>query len=149
MSLWLRPAEPMDAAAVAAILGAFVDQTPWMPRLHSRAEDIAHCGQMIDRGWVTIAMTADRVAGFLARDGDEINSLYIAPGSRRQGVGRQLIEDAKAQVDRLVLWTFVANVGALRFYDRMGFVELSRGTGAGNEEGLLDVQLAWTRGSTA
>ena len=149
MSLWLRPAEPMDAAAVAAILGAFVDQTPWMPRLHSRAEDIAHCGQMIDRGWVTIAMTADRVAGFLARDGDEINSLYIAPGSRRQGVGRQLIEDAKAQVDRLVLWTFVANVGALRFYDRMGFVELSRGTGAGNEEGLPDVQLAWTRGSTA
>ena len=57
MSLTLRPATPTDAGAVGAILSEFVDDTAWMPRIHTRAEDLAHAGDLITRGWVTVAET--------------------------------------------------------------------------------------------
>jgi hypothetical protein len=41
-----------------------------------------------------------------------------------------------------MLWTFVANAGARRFYAREGFVEARRTEGE-NEEGLPDVLLTW------
>ena len=46
-----------------------------------------------------------------------------------------------------MLWTFVANAPARRFYAREGFVEVRR-TGGENEEGLPDVLLKWRAGVT-
>ena len=46
--------------------------------------------------------------------------------------------------DRLELWTFQANHGALRFYVREGFTEGQR-TDCANDEGLADVNLVWER----
>ena len=143
MSLTLRPATPTDAGAVGAILSEFVDDTPWMPRIHTRAEDLAHAGDLIARGWVTVAET-DGVQGFLARDGEDIQALYLTAPARGQGIGRALIEDAKARSPRLMLWTFVANEGARRFYDTHGFREVTRTTGD-NDEGLPDIRLLWER----
>ena len=51
----LRPARSTDAGAVGAILSEFAATTEWMPKLHTGAEDIAHAGALIDRGWVTVA----------------------------------------------------------------------------------------------
>ena len=52
----LRPANSMDAGAVGAILFEFIDTTAWMPRVHTRAEDLAHAARMIELGWVTVAL---------------------------------------------------------------------------------------------
>ena len=46
----IRVAHPLDAGAVVRILSEFIDTTDWMPRLHSRAEDLGFAGTMIDRG---------------------------------------------------------------------------------------------------
>ena len=54
----LRPARTTDAGRVGAILSAFIDDTPWMPRIHTRAEDLSFAGMMIDRGWITVAEVA-------------------------------------------------------------------------------------------
>lgn len=140
----LRAARSTDAGKLGAILSGFVEATPWMPRLHSRAEDIAFAGTMIDRGWVTVA-EAGEVLGFVARDGDEVTCLYTAPQAQGQGVGKALIAHAKSGRDRLELWTFQANAGARRFYRREGFAEVAQGDGAGTDEGLPDVQLVWQR----
>ncbi|MGY9046581.1 hypothetical protein P775_10795 [Puniceibacterium antarcticum] len=147
MSLVLRPARSTDAGKLGAMLTAAVLENPWKPRLHSGAEDISFVGVMIDRGWVTVAEDSDEQVplGFIARDRDEVNALFIAPPARNSGVGRALLEHAKAASDALTLWTFQANEGAQRFYRREGFIELRRTDGRDNEERLPDVLLRWQR----
>ena len=141
----LRPARDLDAGAVGAILSAFIDQTDWMPRIHTRAEDLAHAAALIRRGWVTVAERDGRVLGFVARQDDDVQALFVAQDAQGAGIGSALLTQAKQARDRLVLWTFLANAGARRFYDRHGFAELERGDGSGNEEGLPDVRLEWRR----
>lgn len=141
----LRPAQPTDAGTVGAILSAFIDETPWMPRLHSRAEDIGFAGHMIEQGWVTVAEEAGAVTGFLARNADDIHALYVAPAVRGQGCGTALLGAAQSQTEALTLWTFQANIRAQAFYRTHGFVEVERTDGSGNDEGLPDIRLIWQR----
>jgi len=139
----LRPANALDAGRTGWILHRFALDTPWMPVLYSEAETISFCGVMIDRGWVTVAEQEGRVVGFLARDGAEICSLYLAPGSCGQGIGKALLRQAKAAQPELWLNVFEANTSARRFYQREGFQQGARGTGQDNEEGLPDIRLDW------
>ncbi|OIQ44877.1 MAG: GNAT family N-acetyltransferase [Roseobacter sp. MedPE-SW] len=139
----VRPANALDAGRTGWILYRFAQDTPWMPVLHSEAETISFCGVMIDRGWVTVAEQEGRVVGFLARDGAEICSLYLAPGSCGQGIGKALLQEAKAAQPQLWLQAFVANSGARRFYQREGFHQGARGAGQDNEEGLPDIRFDW------
>ncbi|WP_321831583.1 GNAT family N-acetyltransferase [Thalassovita sp.] len=156
MTATLRAATPLDAGAVGAILHGFNRDTAWMPKLYSEAETISFASVMIDRGWVRVAecetdRQAERetVIGFIARDGAEICSLYLTPDAQGQGIGVQLLEEAKAQSSVLELWAFEANKDARRFYVREGFQEVARSDGARNEEGLPDVRLRWQRGVAA
>jgi len=145
----LRPAVPLDAGAVGGILSEFIDRTPWMPRLHSRAEEIAFADAMIARGWVTVAEGGSGVAGFMAREGAEVHALYVAGAARRTGCGRALIAAAQARAARLELWCFAANAPARAFYAAQGFTERQRTDGARNDEKLPDIRLAWDRGAAA
>ncbi|WP_264212684.1 GNAT family N-acetyltransferase [Leisingera thetidis] len=143
MILSLRPAAPLDAGAAGDILYRFQQDTKWMPKLYTSAEAISFCGMMIDRGWVTVAVRDGRVQGFLARDGAEVCSLYLAPGACGQGAGKALLDAAKSASPRLTLRTFSANIRAQKFYRREGFAETGRGDGADNEEGLPDIAYEW------
>lgn len=75
-------------------------------------------------------------------------SMWVAPGARRGGVGVALI-DAVAEwargwgAQRIVLWVFGANEGALRFYERIGFHVLPEGPDAesGRAFGALAMEL--------
>lgn len=141
----LRPAHPLDAGRVAAILSDWVDATPWLPRVHTRGEDLAHAGMLIDRGWVRIAEAGGAVAGFLARDGADIHALYVAQTARSRGIGSALLAEAQAASARLSLWTFEANTAAHRFYEAAGFTVAARTDGAGNDEHLPDRRYDWSR----
>jgi GNAT superfamily N-acetyltransferase len=144
----LRLARSTDAGTVGAILSEFVDKTAWMPRIHTRAEDLAHAARMIDFGWVTVSEQDGDVLEFAARNSAEINALYVAQTARGSGIGAVLLSDAQANSERLDLWTFQANTGAQRFYLRHGFSELSRTDGAENDEKLPDIRLVWNRKDT-
>lgn len=140
----IRDARPTDAGKIAAIMTEANAAPDWKPHLHSAAQDVAFCGRMIDRGWVRVAVAADRaILGFIARDGEEVDALYVAAPARGHGIGKALIADAKARVARLELWTFQRNTGAQRFYEREGFAEVTRTDGADNQEKLPDVRYAW------
>jgi GNAT superfamily N-acetyltransferase len=141
----LRMARDLDAGAVGAILSEFVDTSDWMPRIHSRAEDIAHAARMIDLGRVHVAEEDGAVVGFCARNGEDLDALYVAAKNRGHGVGTTLLIHAQDAVERLELWTFQANEAAQRFYLRHGFVELQRTDGSGNDERLPDIQYEWQR----
>lgn len=52
-----------------------------------------------------------------------------------RGIGTLLMERAKAQLGSPVrLYTFQANAGARRFYERHGFRAITPGDGSGNEK---------------
>jgi len=112
--------------------------------------------------------SGDRRAWFLARTGDAaaadalglvqarrrppsdclVFSMWVAPAARRGGVGVALI-DAVAEwarswgAQRIVLWVFGANEGALRFYERIGFRVVPEGPDAesGRAFGALAMEL--------
>ncbi|MCC1491948.1 GNAT family N-acetyltransferase [Cognatishimia sp. F0-27] len=119
-----------------------------MPRVHTRAEDLAHAAGLIDRGWVRVACVSRQVVGFLARENHFVHALYIAPEQQRCGLGQTLLADAQAASDTLELWTFEANHGAQRFYERAGFVLVERGDGSTNDEGIADRRYVWESAST-
>lgn len=157
MSLHLRPARVLDAGAMGDILYGFQAELYGGPKLYSGAEAIADCGEMIARGWVTVAETVDetgtegagaRVAGFLACDGLEVCALYVAAEARNAGVGQRLLEAARQGRDRLRLTVLEQNAGARRFYRRNGFSEVGRSDGAGNDDGLPDITMEWRREAT-
>ena len=139
----VRRAVAADAAACAAIVNDWVDATPWMPRVHTR-EAVAAFYQDIVFGRRDVRVAGEPVDGFLALDEEAalVTALYVATPGR--GIGRALLDAARAGRDRLELWTFVANAGARRYYAREGFREVRRTPGE-NEEGLPDILLRWER----
>ena len=50
----------------------------------------------------------------------ELNSLYVARGMRRAGLGRRMIAELLGDAPA-VLWVFAANPGAIAFYAGCGF----------------------------
>lgn len=140
----LRDATADDLPALARILGDWVRETGWMPVLHSRDEDLGFLTHLHSR--CVLRTAGQPPLGFLARQGEEIDALYLAPPARGRGLGRALVAEAMAAEPRLVLWTFQANREARAFYARLGFTEIARTDGAGNDERLPDVQLEWRRG---
>ena len=141
----VEPARPGDAAAIGEILSDWIDATAWMPRIHKRADEQAFAAELVAKGWVTVARRSGRLAGFLARDGEEVVALYVAAGARGQGVGSALLNRAKRKSPRLALWTFQFNHAAQAFYLRHGFREIDRTGGAGNDEKLPDIRYLWER----
>ena len=138
----LRSAEPKDAESIATILSDWIDETDWMPRIHTREEDRGFGAFLIDKTEVTVA--EDRaIRGFIACREATIDALYVARGARGAGIGSALLEHAKHQAGRLGLWVFQANTEALGFYERRGFSETQRTDGSGNDEKLPDIHMVW------
>ena len=63
-----------------------------------------------------------------------LNNLYVLPDCQGRGIGGALLSEVKAHAPEGVkLWTFEPNEGAIRFYERHGFVTIERSDGRANE----------------
>ena len=145
MSLRLEKGRKADCPEIGRILLDWVEATDWMPRIHPRGSYPMFAEMLEDVSDVTVARQDARIVGFMARQEDDIQALYVDARARGRGVGKALLDHAKSQVARIGLWTFQANEAALRFYLREGFVEDERTDGQGNDEKLPDVHLVWER----
>lgn len=143
----IREAEAVDLGALAAILGGRCQNTDWMPKLHSRKEDLWFVGQFRTRG--VLGATGRPAMGLLARRGFEVGTVYIASAGQRNGLGRAFIAEAMDPQDHLQVWAFAANLQARAFYTSLGFKETGRTDGRDNEERLPDVRLEWRRHGAA
>jgi GNAT superfamily N-acetyltransferase len=80
--------------------------------------------QEIAGGWrVFVALEGVALLGFLAFDPAKayLNQLFLARQSQGQGVGKSLLDFAKAQMpEGFRLRTHADNTGAQRFYEREG-----------------------------
>ena len=137
----LRLAKSSDAPICAAIVNSWIDNTKWMPRIHSPdlITQMIKDGIPIREFWVI----GDPVLGYLSFnvEAQQIMGLYVArPGI---GLGRALLEQVKLGKSYIKLWSHSANTAAHRFYLREGFKIL------GNEkmgsDGIKEICFEWVR----
>ena len=82
-----------------------------------------------------------QVLGFIALIGDEIGGLFVDPSRHGKGLGRKLVDHARANRERLRVEVFEKNAIGRRFYARYGFVETGRYRHADSGEILLRSEL--------
>jgi GNAT superfamily N-acetyltransferase len=117
----------------------------FFPKLHSPEEDRAFVGDFIWRCETWVLLMDGRIAGLACIEGDRLDHLYVHPDFHGKGVGSALLERVKLQrPGGFDLWTFQANKGARRFYERHGLEAVERTDGHRNEEQLPDVRYAWS-----
>jgi GNAT superfamily N-acetyltransferase len=135
-----------DADGIAATFGAARRTAmPWLPSLHTAAEDRRYFAGVIDECEVLVVRHEGQPVAFIALKDDMVEHLYARPEAQRAGIGSALLEAAKARSPGgLRLWTFQRNQGARAFYAHHGFAELELTDGSANEEREPDVLLAWT-----
>jgi putative acetyltransferase len=141
----IEAATGADADALAAVFkAARYTAMPWLPVLHSEAEDRRFFAAVIADSEVLVVRREGRPIAFLAFEDDLVGHLYVRPDAQRAGVGSALVEVAKERrPEGLRLWTFQRNQNARAFYARHGFDEVEFTDGSGNEEKEPDVLLAW------
>jgi GNAT superfamily N-acetyltransferase len=150
MQVTVRPASQQDANAVAEVLcGSRREHLAFAPMAHTPAEVRQWIAEiLIPGGGVYVATHDDQVVAMLAiSSGQEhqwIDQLYVMPGHTGQGVGAQLLQAAHDKLKPPIrLYTFQANAGARRFYERHGYKAIALTDGAGNEERCPDVLYEW------
>ncbi|HEX5059882.1 MAG TPA: GNAT family N-acetyltransferase [Kofleriaceae bacterium] len=92
-------------------------------------DSVAAINRYVNAGVVLVALDVDEVVGHLQliqTDPWQINSLAVVPSHRRRAIGRALVETAVKHargvgVRTIEVATAAADLGALRFYQRLGF----------------------------
>ena len=118
----IRRGGPRDLAQVAVIQAASPEASQW------NAADYLHYD-------FRVSVCGIRVAGFLVSraltEGEtELLNLAVAPEFRRRGVARKLVESLLAESPGVVyLEVRESNRVARKFYNRMGFQEVSTRSG--------------------
>ena len=144
-SLEIRDAQPSDVPRVASVFRAARGAAmPWLPVLHTPDEDQRYFGRAVDTQQGYVAVLDGSVVGFAVVDEPEavLEHLYLDPAVHRRGIGRALLDHARAGHDGpLQLWCFAENRAGRAFYAACGARELYETDGSGNEERTPDVRL--------
>jgi len=141
----IRPALPPDVPRIAEVFRAARESAmPWLPVLHTSEEDLRFFGRVVDTQQTYAAVLDGSVVGFAAVDDGEsmLEHLYLDPQVHRRGIGRALLDHARAaHGGPLELWCFAENRSGRAFYAACGAEELYETDGSGNEERTPDVRL--------
>jgi GNAT superfamily N-acetyltransferase len=146
----VRIATAADADAVTEVyLASRKRLLSYAPLAHSDEE--VRCWMsdvLIPQGGAHVAVEGSVIVGMMALSRDDvygwIDQLYLHPEAVGRGIGSRLLEKAKAELKPPIrLYTFQANQGARRFYERHGFKPIAFTDGSGNEEGCPDVLYEW------
>lgn len=141
----IRRATPEDAEQVAKLFRRSYRTLDFLPVLHTPEEDREHLAKVIREQDVWVAEEDDRLAGFIALDGDLGTFFYVEPECHDRGIGSALFEMVcAARPGGFEFWVFQANERARRFYEKRGCVAVKFTEGEGNEEKTPDVLYRWT-----
>lgn len=147
MNLEIGAGSLADGADIGQIMLDWADETNWMVRAHARKDYPGLGALLVQACDVSVARVGGHVVGFLARQGVDIQGLYIDRNHRGNGIGTTLLERAKADTSQLGLWLFQSNLHAHRFYAAQGFAVDRMSDGRGNDEKLADVHMVWEGGA--
>ena len=119
----LRPSRPSDIDRLYEIWYASVLAT----HTFLAESDLKEICVLVRRDYLpnhkfTVAVDDDdRAIGFMRLEGDEIDSLFIAPSFRSQGLGRRFLVEAALRSANLEVQVNAQNAQAIGFYKAMGF----------------------------
>lgn len=144
----LRAARANDAGDCALVyLRSREFALPEVPCIHDESEVRRWMAdEVIGHADVTVAEVDGLVVGLMVLVAGRVRTawieqLYLDPAWMGRGLGRRMIERAVERAPGgLQLWTFAANAGARRFFEREGFVAAEFTDGEGNEERAPDVR---------
>jgi len=141
----IRQARPEDDAAIGDTFIASLETLQFLPEIHTPDERRRFIAETVPRDHeIWVAEEDGRVVGLAAIGESTLAHLYIHPDFHGRGLGTALLEKTKAlRPAGFTLWTFPANEGACRFYERHGLRPIEYGDGSGNEERLPDVRYEW------
>ncbi|HEY3458780.1 MAG TPA: GNAT family N-acetyltransferase [Bryobacteraceae bacterium] len=121
----------MNGARVAVTVEEFRGSRSELLPLFAQADDSpAEINRYIEQGEVLVARRAQQIIGHVqlipAGDDWEIKSIAVIKALRGQGIGSCLIRAAlerafSAGAARVLVATATADIGNLRFYQRLGF----------------------------
>jgi GNAT superfamily N-acetyltransferase len=142
----VRRATASDAEALADLyLRALNAASAYIPTVHTDDEVRWFIVERVVprmETWLAVD-SEDQPIGMLVLDAAFVDQLYVEPTLTGRGIGTELLELAKRERPAgLRLWTFEANFGARRFYERHDFSARDR-TDGDNEQGVPDVLYVW------
>lgn len=145
MSVQIRRLAREEMAATSQLYRQIFDATfPWLVGLHTPDEDQRYFeGEVYGNSSLYGIHENLDLVGLLELKPGWVEKLYIRPDHQGRGLGRRLLDFAKAQDTELRLWTFERNHIARRFYEANGFAEIDRTDGRGNDEREPDVLYRW------
>lgn len=142
----LRAATAEDAPRIASLLidtrSAFM---PYAPSAHADDEIREWvASNLVPSGRVTVAEIHGRVVAAMATERSAtfswITQMAVDPAFVGRGIGSLLLAEAtRTLAPPIRLYTFQANTGARRFYERHGFRQIGLTDGQANEERCPDV----------
>lgn len=137
----IRAYAPEDKNAVLGVwhASALVAHPFWAPEVFER-ERQAIAEQFLPRAETYVFERTGTVVGFISLLGTEVGGLFVTPRHHRAGIGRALMDRARASRDHLELDVFDANVIGRAFYERYGFRVVGRRVDEGT--GLRVLRLA-------
>jgi ribosomal protein S18 acetylase RimI-like enzyme len=83
-------------------------------------------GEYLPKAETSVACLDGEAVGFISLLGSFIGGIFVAPDRQGFGIGRKLIADALARKGELSLEVYTENEQAVRFYEKLGFQEISR-----------------------
>src|ERR1700676_3924792 len=143
----IRLAAIDEADAIASVWwrsrSASVDVIP--PAVHAEPEVRRWFSDVVlpDRAVWVAQIAGTGTVGLLVLDEDRLDQLYVDPHQWGHGIGSALLDEAKHQRPHgFDLWTFTANLGARRFYERHGLTVIDW-TDHDNEEAAPALRYRW------
>ena len=118
----IRKYEPHD---LAELIGVWHDASQiahpfWTSKIFDRERrNISDKFLSIAETWVF--EEEERVVGFIALLDNEVGGIFVSPRRQGRGIGRALMDHARASRDHLKLDVFEANEIGRAFYDAYGF----------------------------
>ena len=82
--------------------------------------------QYLPNAQTSVACLSGKPVGFISLLDTFIGGIFVSPHHQGKGIGRALIAHALAEKGELTLEVYAENGQAMRFYQGLGFVELSR-----------------------
>jgi len=122
-ALTLRPAQPSEHAELEELQRrASLGLPEYRDQLLAHPDAIHLPPAQIANGQVIVAQIDDRIVGFAAVVGGELDGLFVEPELWGQGIGSDLVNAATHQARRKGLaLKVIASPGARPFYETCGF----------------------------
>ena len=141
----IRRLEPDDLPAAAELwldanreAHGFLPASYWLEHLEEVQAAMAQAEM-----WAFAAEEQAEILGFIGLQGDYVAGLFVRREARSGGVGRQLLDHAKAGRQALRLRVYQKNKRAAAFYRREGFRALEADTDP--DTGEVELLLEWRR----